>query len=87
MNTIATDNGTIIVYANPFDGAILEVVSERPKAIEVVNRENRRKCWIPKSGLALRKPNVPTYENEYDVKDWFYNKLSSYQQRALNLLD
>ena len=84
--TIATDNGTIIVFANVYDGAILKVTDDRPKAIKVTNADNGKSCWLPKSGLKLSKPNVPTYENEYKLKPWFSNVLSDQQERVLNLL-
>ena len=84
--TIATDNGTIIVFANIYDGAILRVSEERPKAIKVTNTENGKTCWLPKSGLKPRKPGVPTYESEYTVAAWFSNRLSDQQERVLNLL-
>lgn len=85
--TIHTDNSRLIVFANKFDGAILEVVSETNKAISVRNVENDRSCWLPKAGLAARKPGVPTYENEYNVARWFLSKLTSQQERVLNLLE
>jgi len=83
--TIATTS--LIIFANKWDGAILDVVAETEKAWSVRNRDNGRSCWIPKAGVRLRKPGVPTYENEYNVNDWFYNKLTPQQQRVLNLLE
>lgn len=87
MAAIATDNGTILVFANKFDGAILEVIQESDKAVRVRNKENGRECWLPKSGIMLRKPGIPTYENEYNVAAWFRCRMNAAQERALNLLE
>lgn len=78
---------TILVFANKFDAAILEVVRETEKAIEVRNVECGRGCWIPKSAIYLRKPGVETYENEYEVRDWFFAKMNKYQMKALNIME
>lgn len=86
MTITTSDANTILVYANKYDAAILEVVEDRLKAIKVVNTENSKSCWLPKSGLKLRKPGVATYENEYTVASWFSNKLTDQQERVLNLL-
>lgn len=84
---IATENNRLIVFANKYDGAILEVVSESDKAINVKNVENGKSCWLPKAGITQRKPGVPTYENEYNVQRWFMAKLTNQQERVLNLLE
>lgn len=87
MATIATDNGTVLVFANTYDGAILEVISETEKAIQVRNKESNRSCWLPKSGIEQRKPGVPTYENEYVVCGWFWSKMNLQQQKVLNVAE
>lgn len=87
MAAIATENNRLIVYANKFDGAILEVVKESEKAVQVRNVENGKSCWLPKSGLKPKKPGVPTYENEYELSRWFACKLSLQQERVLNLAE
>lgn len=84
---IHTDNGSLIIFANKFNGALLRVVSERDNAIQVRNKENNRVCWIPKRGIKQRKPGVATYENEYVLETWFRNVLKPEQERALNLLE
>lgn len=84
--TIASDNGTIIVFANIYDGAILKITEDRPKAINVTNTESGKSCWLPKSGLKQRKPGEPTYESEYVVSPWFSRRMSDQQERVLNLL-
>lgn len=84
---IATENNRLIVFANKYDGAILELLAESDKAINVRNIENNRTCWLPKSGIAQRKPGVPTYENEYNVARWFMAKMNQQQERVLNLLE
>lgn len=78
---------TILVTANLFDTAILEVIAESEKALHVRNVECGRTCWIPKSGIYLRKPGVATYENEYNVHDWFFNKMSKIQLKVLNVME
>lgn len=84
--TLATENNRLIVFANIYDGAIVEIEKESEKAVQVRNTENGKSCWLPKSGLKLRKPGVATYENEYVLKPWFSNKLTDQQERVLNLL-
>ena len=84
---IATENNKLIVFANKYDGAILEVVSQSEKAINVKNTENGKSCWSPKAGIVQRKPGVPTYENEYNVQRWFMSKMTNQQERVLNLLE
>ena len=84
--TIATENGTIIVYANVHDAAELNVTEDRPKSIKVTNTYNGKSCWLPKKWLKPSKPNVPTYENEYKLKPWASNILDDQQERVLNLL-
>ena len=87
MAVLVTDDGSLLVFANKWDGAILGVISESEKAVQVRNKENGKVCWLPKSGLVQRKPGVPTYENEYDLANWFRGKLSAQQERVLNLLE
>ena len=78
---------TIIIFANKWDGAICEVLAVSEKALQIRNKENGKSCWVPKSGIRLRKPGVQTYENEYEVNDWFFNKLSPIQMKTLNLAE
>jgi hypothetical protein len=85
MNAVASK--TIFVSANKFDMAILDVIGETEKAYNVKNRDCGRTCWIPKSGLYLRKPGVATYEDEYEVHDWFYNRMSNPQMKVLNVME
>lgn len=87
MMTLATDNGTILVFANTYDGAILAVIGETEKAINVRNKECGRCCWLPKAGLVARKPGVPTYENEYVLARWFVSKLNLQQSKVLNIAE
>ena len=84
---IATENNRLIVFANKFNGAILELIAESDKAIHVRNTENEKSCWLPKAGIVQRKPGVTTYENEYNVSRWFMAKMSNQQERVLNLLE
>ena len=86
MTITTSEWNTIVVHANKWDSAILEVAEDRLKAIKVVNTENNKSCWLPKSGLKPHKPGVATYENEYTVAGWFSNKLTDQQERVLNLL-
>jgi len=84
---IATEMNSIVVHANKFDAAILEIISESEKAIQVRNRDCGRKCWLPKSALVGYKPGVPTYENEYIVANWFWSKMNLMQQKVLNIAE
>jgi hypothetical protein len=84
---LETEDSTLIVFANKYDGAILEVLTETDKAISVRNKENGKTCWLPKAGLTQRKPGVPTYESEYNVQRWFMAKMTNQQERVLNLLE
>lgn len=84
---IHTESNKLIVFANKYDGAILEVIAESDKAINVRNVENKNACWLPKSAIVQRKPGVPTYENEYNVSRWFLSKMNNQQERVLNLLE
>ena len=63
----------------------LDVIEDRPKAVKVKNRDNNATCWIPKSGIEPRKPNEPTYEDEYVLKAWFRGKLNFAQERTLGI--
>lgn len=78
---------TLVIHANKFDSAIVEVVGESEKALQVKNTESGRVCWLPKSGIKAYKPGVPTYENEYEVSGWFRSKLNLQQERVLNLAE
>ncbi len=78
---------TIVIHANKFDSAIVEVVSETEKALQVKNTYCGRSAWIPKSGLKPYKKGVPSYENEYTVADWFWNKMDVRAQRVLNIAE
>ena len=77
----------MVIHANKYDSAIVELVQESEKAIQVKNVECGRTCWIPKSGLREYKPGVPSYEGEYVVTAWFWNKMSIQQQRVLNIAE
>ncbi len=44
--TIATSNGTIIVYANVYDAAELNVTEDRPKTIKVTNNYSGKTCIV-----------------------------------------
>ena len=81
----ATETTSIVVHANKFDSAILKVLTETEKAYSVQNVDCGRKCWIPKSGLKAYKPGVPSYENEYEVANWFWSKMSLIQEKVLNI--
>ncbi len=85
--TIDTHNGTILVTANTWQSALLEVMKETEKAIQVKNVENGKVCWLPKAALKKYKPGVETYENNYDIANWFFPKMSSQQERVLNILE
>ena len=78
---------TLVIHANKMDSAICGIVQESEKAIKVQNDHCKRSCWLPKAGLKPYKPGVPTYENEYVLADWFRDKMSSQQERVLNLLE
>lgn len=78
---------TIIIFANKWDGAICQIQSATEKALQITNTENGKSCWVPRSGIRLRKPGVPTYENEFEVNDWFFNKLTLQQMKTLNLAE
>lgn len=78
---------TLVIFANRYDAAIVEVLERRNKAVRVRNVESGRTCWLPLAGLAERKPGVPTYENERVLKGWFSRRISRSQEKVLNLLD
>ena len=78
---------TIVIHANKFDSAIVEVVSETEKALNIKNTYSHKSCWLPKSALKPYKPGVPTYETEYVVAAWFVSKLSRPQEIVLNLAE
>jgi hypothetical protein len=84
MNAVAT---SLVVHANKFDSAILEVIKETEKAYQVRNVDCGRMCWIPKSGLKAYKPGVATYENEYEVANWFWSKMNLMQEKVLNIAE
>lgn len=82
-----TTKQTMIIFAHKFDAAIVEVEAETAKAFLLRNTESGKTGWIPKSALALRKPGVPTYENEFNVKDWFFNRMNRAQSVMLNVAE
>ena len=82
---VINEGGTILIFANTYDAAILAIIQESEKAIKVQNKESNLICWIPKSGIQQRKPGVATYENEYVVKNWFWAKMNLQQQKVLNI--
>ena len=81
---------TILIEISPFAPTceILEVLEDREKSFKVRNRDNPKHwAYLPKSGLQLRKPGVPTYEDEYTVKPWLRARLSCNQERLLGILE
>ena len=84
---MAVTTATILVHANKFDSAILEIVRETEKAYQVRNIDCKRQCWIPKAGLKPYKPGVATYENEYVVASWFWAKMDLTQEKVLNIAE
>lgn len=78
---------TLVIHANKYDSAIVAVVAESDKAMQVKNVESGRVCWLPKSGLKPYRPGVESYENEYEVSGWFRNKMNLQQERVLNLAE
>ena len=87
MANVATENGWIMIMAHRMDPAGLYVIEETDKAIRVKNDHCGRECWLPKSAIEPRKPGEPTYENEYSIRSWFYDKMSLRQQQVLNLAE
>ena len=77
----------MVIHANRWDSAIVEVIGESEKALQVKNTESGRVCWLPKSGIKPYKPGVATYENEYEIAPWFRDKMNLYQERVLNLAE
>ena len=65
----------------------LEITETRPKAYKVRNKTTGAVCWLPKSGLAPRKPGVASYEDEYTLKAWFRSRLDYRQERALGIAE
>lgn len=78
---------TLVIHANPYDSAIVEIIKETEKAYQVKNIDCGRMCWIPKAGLKQYKPGVPSYENEYKLALWFEGKLDLRQEKVLNLAE
>ena len=76
---------TVIIHATRFDSAICEVIRETPRAYLLKNTYNKTHAWIPKSALNSYRPGSPTYENEFSIKLWFYERLNDAQSRLLNL--
>ncbi len=76
-----TETKTILVQlsANCPSMEICEVLNDSEKSMKLRNVDNGAVCFVPKSGLKLRKPGVPTYENEYVLVDWFRCKLNGFQ--------
>lgn len=64
---------------------LLDVIGETDRAFKVRNQENGSVCYIPKSGLKLRKPGVPTYEDDFVLAKWFRDSLNRYQERTLGV--
>jgi hypothetical protein len=64
---------------------ICEVLSETEKSLKLRNKDNGATCFVPKSGLKLRKPGVPTYENEFVLAAWFRSQLNGFQERCLGV--
>ena len=79
--------GWIMVMANPMDPAGLQIIGDSEKAIKVRNDYCGRDCWIPRAALVLRKPGVASYECEYDLRPWFFSKMSMRQRQVLNLAE
>ena len=66
---------------------LLDVLEEKEKSFCVRNPDNGFDCWIPKSGLQLRKPHEETYENDYVLAAWFRDRLSYRQERVLGVAE
>lgn len=77
----------MVIHANKYDAAIVEVVSQTERAIQVRNVDCGRSCWIPRSALAEYKPGVATYEDEFVVRDWFWVKMNRRQEQVLNIAE
>ena len=61
-----------------------DVLSETEKAVFIRNQYSKKTAWIPKSGLKPYKPGVPTYENNYDLADWFVRRMDRRQAVCLD---
>jgi hypothetical protein len=83
--TVATENKTMVIHANKFDSAIVVVIAETEKAVQIESKDNGCKCWLPKAALKPYKPGVATYENEYEIARWI--DLSYMQEKVLNLAE
>lgn len=84
--TTATANFSdkILICSHYFQIEWYNVLAETEKALKIQNTHSKKVAWIPKSGLKLSKPGVPTYERNYDVADWFVKKMDRQQAVCLD---
>lgn len=66
-------------YAPP---ETVEVLADKGRSLKLRNCYNGAICFAPKSGLKPRKPDVPTYEDEYVLAPWYRAKLNRYEERV-----
>lgn len=87
MTTATIASKFICVHANLWDSAVLEIIGQSDKAIQVRNEHCRRTCWIPKSGLKPYKPGVEGYEQDFVLTPWFRDAANEFQLKVLNLAE
>lgn len=75
METLNVENKKSIFIDNSYLSITAIIIAETEKAVHLLNEENGKSAWMPKSALIRRKRDNE-YSPNYIIAKWFKGNIS-----------